>query len=201
MSELNESPVPDVSSYEVRYTGRVIQQGLSRMAYHIGTATRSFSHLYVVVVLDGALYVGADLTRHLHPNVTIGFVRAKSYGDSQVAGGGEALHVELIGDVKNWSLKGQAVLIVDDIYDSGKTMEQLKGLFEGLGAKRVFTSSLIYRGAANEFDMDEKRKPDFFAFQTTDQDFFVGYGLDDKGRARNMRSVYTIPPLKFEEQE
>jgi hypoxanthine phosphoribosyltransferase len=139
----------------------------------------------MVVILNGAFMFAADLARALarrdrHPAME--FVNLKSYGDATESTG----QVRVLGTLPE-RLDGRAVLLVDDILDTGRTMHFARALLAGLGADPVrlcvFLDKPARRVAAIEAD--------HVGFQVDDR-FVVGYGLDHAKKWRGLPDLAAI---------
>jgi hypoxanthine phosphoribosyltransferase len=143
------------------------------------------SDYVMVVILNGAFMFAADLARALarhgsHP--TMEFVNLKSYGDATESSG----QVRVLGTLPE-RLDGRAVLIVDDILDTGRTMHFARALLAGLGAAPVrlcvFLDKPARRAAAIEAE--------HVGFSIDDR-FVVGYGLDHAKRWRGLPDLAAV---------
>jgi hypoxanthine phosphoribosyltransferase len=136
--------------------------------------------LIVLIVLHGAILFAADLIRGLEMPTEIETLRLKSYHGTQSTG-----KVELVGKVPN--LKGKQVLVVEDIIDTGKSLERLRLLWQELGEqgpRTVKVASLLDKPAAHPPHL----APDYVGFSIGNA-FVIGYGLDLDGRYRNLPYV------------
>jgi len=85
------------------------------------------------------------------------------------------------------AVEGRSILIVDDVCDSGRTLAELTEYFTKLGAASVRSAVLIKRMMPHPtFD------PNWIGFQYEGPEWFVGYGMDDCDRWRNLGSIYII---------
>ncbi len=139
--------------------------------------------LVLVGVLKGACMFFADLARALQkPHVELDFVRLASYGESDISCG----TISFTKDV-DISLEGKHVLFVEDIIDSGCSMDFL---FKKFGERKVASLRI-----AALIDKHERRtlnvSPDFTGFQV-EHGFLVGYGLDYAEKYRNLPALYEI---------
>ncbi len=129
----------------------------------------------VVAVLKGALVLVADLFRRLPVKLDIEFVTAQSYyGGTETTG-----EVKVIGGLPD--VKGKSILLVDDILDTGLTMEALKSQLIDAGADSVATCVLLSKVKERAVDVEA----DYYGFEIGDE-FVVGYGLDYTGHYRNL---------------
>jgi hypoxanthine phosphoribosyltransferase len=130
----------------------------------------------IISILNGAFVFTADLMRALakrnvHPRVE--FVNLKSYGDATTSSG----HVRVLGTLPE-NLRGQPVLLIDDILDSGRTLSFAKSLLEGLGGNPVKIAVVALEA-------------DFVAFTIPDR-FVVGYGLDHAQQWRGLPDLAAV---------
>ncbi|MCB2111988.1 MAG: hypoxanthine phosphoribosyltransferase [Parvularculaceae bacterium] len=131
-------------------------------------------------VLTGAFVFAADLLRALNrigcdPNVD--FVQLSSYGGARASSGVVTL-------LKDFSvpLDGRSVLLIDDVLDSGRSLHFAKNMVLDRGAKDANIAVLVRKATGRSADIDA----DFVGFETAAEDFIVGYGMDDNGRARGL---------------
>ncbi|CAM2781202.1 hypoxanthine phosphoribosyltransferase [Hathewaya histolytica] len=137
-------------------------------------------NLYVLSLLRGSFIFTADLVRELQVKTKIGFMTTSSYGNSENSSG----TVKVVNDVPD-NIEGFDVLIVDDIMDTGITMEFVVKHLKELGANSVNTCVLL--------DKPERRvakiKPDYTCFEIPDL-FVVGYGLNYGDYYRNIPYIF-----------
>ncbi len=138
--------------------------------------------LVVVCVLKGAFMFFSDLVKELTVRPQIDFVRIASYG----AGMRSAGDVTLVKDVE-LSLEGRHVLIVEDVIDSGHSMDFLHRLFSARGAASLRLAVLVDKRERREVAVT----PDFTGF-TLNRGFIVGYGLDYAEKYRELPEICEI---------
>lgn len=138
--------------------------------------------LTVVCVLKGAFMLFADLVRQLKMPVQTDFVRLSSYGGQTFS----CREIRLIKDV-DCELDGCNVLIVEDIVDTGHSMNCLLREFEGRGAKSLALTALVDKPERREVDV----KIDFAGFHGAGG-FLVGYGLDFAEKYRELPAIYEL---------
>ena len=136
--------------------------------------------LTIIAVLDGAFCFVADLVRAINlPDISLRFVRAASYGSGTTSRG--KVTVAGLPDCT-----GESVLLVDDILDTGRTLQTIKSQ---LSAANIYTCVLLNKPL--------RRVPDglptaeYIGFTIPDV-FVVGYGLDYDGRFRHLPDVRTL---------
>lgn len=137
-------------------------------------------NLYVVSLLRGSFVFTADIVRAFDVKTKIGFMTTSSYGHSEESSG----TVTIVNDIPD-NIEGFDVLIVDDIVDTGYTMEFVVNHIKSLGAKSVKTCVLLDKPSRREVNI----KPDYCCFEIDDI-FVVGYGLDYGNYYRNIPYVF-----------
>lgn len=135
-------------------------------------------------VLKGALPFMADLIKRMDIHIEIDFMDVSSYGNAMVSSG----EVKIIKDL-NTSVEGRDVLIVEDIIDSGLTLNYLVELFKHRKANSVKIVTLLDKPTGRQVDL----KPDIAGFIVPDA-FVVGYGLDYAERYRNLPYIGVLKP-------
>lgn len=138
--------------------------------------------LVAVCVLKGAFMFFSDLMKELTIRPQIDFVRLASYGSGTRTTG----DVMLVKDVE-LSLEGKHVLIVEDVIDSGHSMDFLLRLFAMRGASSLRLAVLVDKRERREVSVT----PDFTGF-TLNEGFIVGYGLDYAEQYRELPAIYEV---------
>lgn len=145
----------------------------------------------VISILKGAVVFVSDLIRAIESNVEIDFMVVSSFAGGVVSSG----EVNITKDVAI-SLEGRDVLIVEDILDSGLTLEKVTEVFK----KRNIASLKI----ATLLDKPARRKssivPDYVGFVIPDE-FVVGYGLDYDEHYRNLPYVGVLKPEVYSSED
>ena len=136
--------------------------------------------IYVLSLLRGSFIFTADLVRALDTKVKVGFMTTSSYGHSENSSG----EVKIVSDIPD-NIEGYDVLIVDDIVDTGYTMEFIIEHVKKLGAASVKSCVLLDKPSRRKVDLS----PDYCCFEIDDL-FVVGYGLDYNGYYRNVPYVF-----------
>ena len=140
-----------------------------------------------VCILKGAVVFYADLLRRLNLDVMMDFMVVSSYGTGAVSSGALKISKDLSVDIR-----GQEVIIIEDIIDSGFTLACLKKMMMERGAKSVTIVTLLDKYERRTADVAS----DYNGFVIEDE-FVVGYGLDYSEKYRNLpyigilkRSIY-----------
>ena len=132
-------------------------------------------------VLNGSFMFTADLMKHITIPCEISFIKLASYQGVTSTG----TIKEVIGI--NEDLVGRTVVIVEDIVDTGLTMQRLLETLGTRGIKEVYIASLLVKPEKLKVDLDIK-----YVAMRIPNDFIVGYGLDYDGYGRNYPDIYTV---------
>jgi hypoxanthine phosphoribosyltransferase len=138
--------------------------------------------LVMVVILKGATVFAADLLRSLTIPAELEFMRAASYGSGTSSSGKLRLAHMVEGP-----LVGRHVLLVEDIVDSGRTVNAIAKRIRRLGPASLRLAALLDRPARRE----EEVQIDFTGFVIPDK-FVIGYGLDYAGLYRELPGIYSL---------
>ena len=135
--------------------------------------------LHLVAVLKGSIFFLTDLAREISGDVSLDFIAVSSYGSGTHTSG----QVKLTRDLDS-SIEGRTVIVVEDILDTGMTLQYLLRVFEQRKPRRIRVAVLL--------DKPERRiakvHADYIGF-TIPNEFVVGYGLDYAERYRNLADV------------
>lgn len=161
----------------------------ARIARRVKQLGRQISEVYadidtplvMVVILKGATVFAADLLRSLSIPAELEFVRAASYGSGTTSGKLRLAHMV------EGPLIGRHVLLVEDIIDSGRTVEAIAKRIRRLGPASLRMAALLDRPARREVEV----KIDFCGFVIPDR-FVIGYGLDYAGLYRELPGIYSL---------
>lgn len=139
----------------------------------------------LVPIMTGAMIFTADLIREMPIKLSLGLVAVSSYPGESITSKGAHLASELPPD-----LAGKHVVIIDDILDSGQTLDLIRKAIVGQGAASVRICVLLSKQVERVADV----KPDYVGFDIPDA-FVVGYGLDYDGYYRNYPEIATLKPM------
>jgi hypoxanthine phosphoribosyltransferase len=143
--------------------------------------------LTVIAIMTGSLVLFADLIRRLSMPQRVGVIRASSYRGGTVSGPLQ-VDAEMMIDVT-----GRDVLLVDDIFDTGKTLDRISAMMRDMGACSVRTAVLLHKQREHAVTI----RPDFVAFSIPDE-FVVGYGLDYLDMYRNLPYLAILEAAEIE---
>ena len=134
-----------------------------------------------VCVMKGGFMFFSDLIKKVHYPIEVDFIKCSSYD------GFKQKELEIHYDVEV-NVKDKTVFIIDDILDTGGTMNILIKHFEKLGAKQIETVSAVYK---ENLDFPNH----FFIYQQKENEnpWYIGYGMDGpKGYSRNLDTIHTL---------
>ncbi len=163
----------------ILFSREQLQEAVVKVGKEI-TKDYAGKNLYVLSLLRGSFIFAADLVREIEVPTTIGFMTTSSYGHNEESSG----VCKIVHDVPD-NIEGLDVLVVDDIVDSGITMNFVMNHVKNLGAKSVNCCTLL--------DKPERRKveiaPNYCCFEIPDL-FVVGYGLNYGDHYRNIPYIF-----------
>lgn len=139
-------------------------------------------------ILKGAIVFYSDLMREIDLRVNCEFMAVSSYGSATKSTGVVQIRKDLDHDIT-----GRHILIVEDIVDSGVTLNYLKGHLTNRGAASIRIATLLDKPARRRVDL----KPDYTCFEIPDA-FVVGYGLDYDEKYRNLPDIGVLSPRIYE---
>jgi len=132
-------------------------------------------------VLNGSFLFASELIQRYEHACEVSFVKLASYKGTQTTQEVQ----ELIG--LNESIEGKSVVILEDIVDTGHTIEKLKLILKDKGAKRIKIATLFFKPDAYKKEI----KIDYVGIRIPNK-FIVGFGLDYNGLGRNLNDVYQL---------
>lgn len=160
---------------EALLSAEQIQEGVDRVASAIRSDFGDESVL-LVGVLKGSLFFLADLSMRLPSNIEIDFVQVSSWGGQRESTGIVQIRKDL--DIP---IEGRNVILVEDIVDTGLTIQHLRELFGTRKPKILKVAALLSKPGARKVDACVE----YIGFEIPNE-FVVGYGLDEKERYRNL---------------
>ena len=157
-----------------------IQKSIEKVAININKDYKNEIPLFIVV-LNGSFMFAADLFRKIEVPCEISFMKVTSYQGMQTT---QDVKI-LIG--LNEDIKGRKVVIVEDIIDTGITIENLIAQIKQYDPEDIKIATLLFKPKAFEKDF----KIDYVGIEIPN-DFIVGYGLDYDGFGRNLPDIYKV---------
>jgi hypoxanthine phosphoribosyltransferase len=159
------------------FTAEQIHARIKEIAAQIDADYSGGEALHFVAVLKGAFVFLSDLARALAPRpVTLDFIAVSSYGAATKSSG----EVRLLKDLDT-PLQGRDVIIVEDIVDTGLTLNYLHGVLRARDPKTLKTACLLSKPTRRKVDV----QVEYIGFEIEDK-FVVGYGLDHAGQFRHL---------------
>ena len=160
-------------------SGKILE-AVKQVADKINTELAGESPVFLAV-LNGSFMFASDLMKDIELSCEISFVKLASYHGTTSSG----TVSELIG--LNQELNGRTVVIVEDIVDTGNTLEKLAEILEAKKVKTFKVATAFFKPAT----YTKKIKVDYVGMEIPN-DFVVGYGLDYDGWGRNLKDVYVL---------
>ena len=167
-------------------SAKAIAARIEELSEEIKQAFPPDQRIVVVGLLRGSFVFIADLVRELHLPVEVDFLEASSYGDSMTS----SREVRILKDLRG-EIHGRDVLVVEDIVDTGHTLNHVLHLLESRQPARLKTIALLDKPTRREVDV----KASWTGFEIPDE-FVVGYGID---YAQMNRSLPYIGKVRFVE--
>ncbi|MBX3743891.1 MAG: hypoxanthine phosphoribosyltransferase [Verrucomicrobiae bacterium] len=178
-------PVPSAWRSDIARVLLTETQIANRVAELADEIQRDFASrdTVVVAILNGTVLFLADLLRHLDFPVRLDFVGTSSYGTSTTPG-----HLSFTRTTR-LDVRNRDVLVVDDILDTGKTLDRVVTHLRPFKPRRLRTCVLLDKKARRQV----KIRGDYTGFAIPDE-FVVGYGLDFAERYRNLPFIGVLKP-------
>lgn len=174
MNNTFDQPAVQIDSL---YSAAQIQQRVQALAVQIDADySQSTGELVLVGLLNGAVMFLADLSRALHTPHRLDFMQVSSYGDQQASSGQLRVLKDLDGNIC-----GKHVLIVEDIIDTGHTLQQTLGRLAERQTASLRVCTLLDKPSQRRVAVSVE----YVGFQIEDV-FVIGYGMDDAQRYRHL---------------
>ncbi len=136
----------------------------------------------LIGVLNGGFIFLADLIRYISIDCEIDFIRISSYGDEKESSG----HIKVLKPLSA-DIKGRHVVVVEDIVDSGLSVQFLLKMLSAFEPASLRVATLLRKKTRIKIDIPIE----FIGFDIEDK-YVVGYGLDDRQIKRNLRAIYIV---------
>lgn len=167
-------------SFEIYLPADKLQKRINELAEEISEDYKEKDPL-VIGVLNGSMYFLTELTLQLEKEVEIAFVKYKSYEGTASSGKFK------VAMPFNERVEERDVLLVEDIVDTGRTIQKIKTDIEHLKPASVEVISLLLKP-----DVFKDKFPVKYVGFEIPEKFVLGYGLDYDGRGRNLRDIYVL---------
>lgn len=166
---------------KILYTAEQVQQAVRRTAGEIERHFGTDEDVTVLPLLNGALWFAADLLRALPSNFLLETARVSSYGTARSSSG------TLQWKTPMPEVRGKRVLVLDDVLDTGLTLQEVCRELREAGASEVYTAVLVLKEGCQKVPF----AADFTALTAPDL-FLIGCGMDDAGRYRNLPYIAVV---------
>lgn len=163
-------------------SAKSIAARVEAMAAEISEHYHDTEKLIVIGLLRGSFMFISDLVRELDLPVEVDFLETSSYGDSMQSSREVRIHKDLRGEIA-----GKDILVVEDIVDTGHTLQHVINLLESRKPSRMLVCALLDKPSRREVDVSA----DLVGFEIPDK-FVVGYGIDYAQRNRNLPYIGTV---------
>ncbi len=167
-------------SFVLKYSHNKLMRRISAMAEEINSLEKD-KDIVFMIVLNGAYMFASDLTKKITLPCEVTFVKVASYSGTKSTGNLKTL----VGI--NTELKNKTIILIEDIVDSGNTLENFIPQLELHSPKEIKICSLFFK--PNSYK--GKRQINYIGF-SIDDSFIVGYGLDYNEKGRNLPAIYEL---------
>jgi hypoxanthine phosphoribosyltransferase len=172
--------MPELRPSEILLSGDQIQKRVAELSSQIRGDFPDDLHL--VAVLKGAFIFLSDLVRHMSGHVSLDFMAVSSYAKGTTSSGEVRLQKDL-----DTTLDGRNVVIIEDIVDTGLTLNYLQDILRARNPRSLRTACLLSKPSRRKTEV----KVEYIGFTIEDR-FVVGYGLDYGERYRNLPYIAVL---------
>lgn len=176
-------------SAPLKFSKMISEADLTKRVQEMGAEISELAKkepIVAICILKGSFIFFSDLVRNIQADIATEFLGVASYGNQMQSSG----EVKLTLDLTN-SIEGKTVLLVEDIVDTGLTMEFLINTLAARKPKKILTASLLLKPDALKVNF----KADYVGFKIPN-DFVIGYGLDYQGFYRNLPYIARVESLQ-----
>lgn len=182
------TPIQLPQNYHLVYPETVIKEAVQRIASQLTEYACEVSgknqgkELLVLMVREGGIYFGCAVTQEIKAPIEIATIMTKTYetGTNQT----KATRAQV--DFGTISVKDRDIVLIDDIDDLGKNRLLLLETVTRMGARSCKFAVLINRRGS------KPTEPDFIGLNYDGEEWFVGFGMDDRGKWRHLKQIYLI---------
>lgn len=168
-------------TFKLLKEAKEIDEAVEKVANQLNEDLQGVEAPIFLSVLNGAFMFTSDLVKKLSIQCNISFIKLASYSGTTSTGEVK----QLIG--LNQDIKGRTVIVVEDIVDTGETIEELYSILKEKGAADIKICTLLLKPGNYKKDI----KIDYAALQIPN-DFIVGYGLDYNQLGRQYKDIYVV---------
>lgn len=167
-------------TFETSIPEATILERVERVAEKLNKDMADKNPLFLAV-LNGSFMYASDLMKFINIPCEISFVKVASYAGTESSG----KVTEVIGLSED--ITGREIVIVEDIVDTGHTMERMLEILKKKNPANIHISTLLLKPGKLQVPLDIE-----YAAMEIPNDFIVGYGLDYDQQGRNLRDIYTL---------
>ena len=160
---------------------KTISGRIKKLAKKINSDYKGKKPIFIGI-LNGSFIFLSDLIREIKVDCEIDFLKLSSYGDEKISSG----KVTMLKDL-NCEIENRDIIIVEDIVDSGLSVNFIKAIIEEKKPSSLRFASLLFKKEMSKLDF----KIDYIGFKI-DNKFVVGYGLDYAQQYRNLNAIYVL---------
>ena len=170
----------DLNKLKIKISSQKIKERIEQIGHELSKEYKGENPIFVGV-LNGSFMFLSDLIRSLSIQCEISFIQLKSYEGKKSKGS-----VDIIKDL-NVNLENRHIVIVEDVIETGKTVEFLLKKMDDISTKSIKIVTLLAKNTDKNFEFTI----DHIGFEIS-QEFVVGYGLDYNQRFRHLDSIYVL---------
>ena len=167
--------------FKICMTAAQIDQAVAKVAEKINTDLKDVDVPIFLSILNGSFMFTADLMRKIEVKSDVVFVKLASYQGTESTGEVK----QIVGLTKG--VEGKTVVVVEDIVETGNTIEEIHKILKDAGAADIKICTLLYKPDAYKKDI-----PIDYAALQIPNDFIVGYGLDYNQLDRQYKDIYVL---------
>lgn len=167
--------------FKICMTAAQIDNAVAKVAEKINTDLKDVEVPIFLSILNGSFMFTADLMRKIEVKSDVVFVKLASYQGTESTGEVK----QIVGLTKG--VEGKTVVVVEDIVETGNTIEEIHKILKDAGAADIKICTLLYKPDAYKKDI-----PIDYAALQIPNDFIVGYGLDYNQLGRQYKDIYVL---------
>lgn len=186
---MNDHIIVNNERFDLYLSEEQIQKRIRELARQLNEDYKDKTPIFIGI-LNGSFIFFADLIREITVNCEVDFLKLSSYGDAKISSG----QVTLLKDL-NCQVEGHDIVVVEDIVDSGLSIEFIKKLIARENPRSFRVVTLLFKKSVSKIDFPL----DYVGFEIPPE-FVIGYGLDYAQKVRNLRSIYRLSGVKKQEK-
>ena len=167
--------------FEVYISAEQLQAKIKEVAEVINKDYKDTVPVFICT-LNGAFMFMSDLMKNINIECEVDFLKLSSYGDAKLSSG----NVKLLKNI-DCKIEGRDIIVVEDIVDTGHSLQYMKNLLLELKPKSLKFVSLLVKREAIKYDV----QIDYYCFDIPNK-FVIGYGLDLAQKYRNLPHIYKL---------